>query len=109
MICQKWCKLIKKYKKSSEADDGCVKSLLVQCETYYQRIKELEDAINTKFGVTVRKDITEIKIDFSKMELTVLYAALCKIMEQKLNTEDLKYYLNLRIKIEELLNQMKEE
>lgn len=101
MICKKWCNSVK-------LEHEQVKKLLESCDKYHKRVIELEDTIEKEYGIKVRNEITEIKIMFDKLELSVLYAALCKLMTQPANTEDTQYYLNLRLKIEETLNQMKE-
>jgi hypothetical protein len=77
-------------------------------DEYKDRCILLEDGIKKDFGITVRQEITEVKVAFTLMELTVLYTALCKLMERPLVTEDVQYYLSLRMKLEDLMNKVKE-
>ena len=77
-------------------------------DMYKKRCHDIEDKIKEDFGVTVRKEVTEIKVDFKLMELSIMYAAICKAMERPMVTEDAKYYLDLRIKIENLMQKVED-
>ena len=79
-----------------------------QRDMYKTRCIELENGVEKDFGVQIRQEITEVKVVFTLMELTVLYTALCKLMERPLLTEDIQYYLELRLKLEELMRTVKE-
>jgi predicted transcriptional regulator len=85
-----------------------VNRLKMEKQEFIKRCKELEDAIEKEYGVKVRNEVTEVIVDFDKTELAVINMAICKFMERQLSTDDTKFYLDLRIKIEGLLNQMKE-
>ena len=77
-------------------------------DMYKARCENLENNIEKDFAVKIRQEITEIKIDFSLMELTIMHLAICNLMERPLTTEDATYYLDLRIKLENLMTQVKE-
>ena len=95
-------------KKKIEILNKQIEDLLALNLTLKTRVKELEDAIDKEYGVKVRNEVTEVKVDFDKTELAVLLAAICKLMTERLNTDDLKYYLDLRIKLENTIDQMKD-
>jgi hypothetical protein len=82
--------------------------IATQRDMYKARCRELEDGVEKDFGVKIRQEITEVKVAFTLMELTVLYTALCRLMERPLVTEDLEYYLKLRLKLEDLMGKVKE-
>jgi hypothetical protein len=82
--------------------------MTIQRDMYKARCLGLENGVEKDFGVKIRQEITEVKVAFTLMELTVLYTALCKLMERPLITEDLEYYLKLRLKLEELMRTVKE-
>jgi hypothetical protein len=75
---------------------------------YKARCLELENGVEKDFGVKIRQEITQVNVSFSLMELSVLHIAICKLMERPLATDDVKYYLDLRVKIEGLLETVKE-
>ena len=77
-------------------------------DMFKARCKDLEDAVEKEYGVKVRNEITEVKADFTKDELVIMYAAICKAMAANLSTEDIKYYLDLRVKLEKIINLMKD-
>jgi hypothetical protein len=76
-------------------------------DMYKSRCKDLEDSLEQGYGIKIRNEITEIVTPFDKTEIAVLHASVCILMTKKLNTNDLQYYLTLRLKLEQLLNDMK--
>ena len=96
------------FKKTSLELKKQLNEIITQRDMYKTRCRELEDGIEKDFSVKIRQEITEVKVAFTLMELTVLYTALCKLMERPLITEDLEYYLKLRLKLEELMRTVKE-
>jgi hypothetical protein len=96
------------FKKNELELKNKIAKLEKELNIYKTRCRELEDGVEEAFGVKIRTEVTEVNIVFTAMELTVLYTALCKLMERPLVTEDLQYYLTLRLKIEDLLKVVKE-
>ena len=84
------------------------KKLTDERDMYKKRCHEIEDQVGENFKVKLRNEITEYKIDFDLAELSVIYSAICKQMENRMSTDEVQYYLNLRIKIEGLLDKVKE-
>jgi len=72
-------------------------------------LRDLEDSINTSHGIKIRQDITNVRIDFSKVELVFIGAGIAKLLKETADPFDAEYYINLLKKISNILPDMKEE
>ena len=78
-------------------------------EVQKDRILELEDGIKGSFGVSVRKEVTEMSCAFDKVEMTFLMAGMYKLINSKEGTvADKEFYIKLYKKIQENTDKLEE-
>lgn len=77
-------------------------------DKYKKRCHELEDSIEKGYGVKVRNEVTEVKVDFTKMEVAIISEAVRNDSGRDMSIDNMEFYLNLRKKIAQLLEDMKE-
>lgn len=75
----------------------------------HKRVRELEDAINGAFNVSIRKEVTEVKSEFTKLEMVIMISGVSLLLERTNNTDDAQHYIDLINKIEKYLKDMKEK
>lgn len=74
-----------------------------------ERVLKLENAIESGFGVTVRKDITLVNTNLLKMDFVIILAGIHKLLKANPeNIEDVKYYIDLIERVQVILNKMPE-
>ena len=74
-----------------------------------ERVVELENGIEKSFGISVRQEVTNVVTDFTKLEMVVLIAGVSKLLKGTSNVEDAEIYIKLTRKIQEFIDNMKEE
>ena len=75
---------------------------------YKKRVEDLEDSIESGFGLSVRKDITIINTDLLKIDYVAMLAGIIKLIKDTVNLEDTEYYIGLTKKIQLILDKMPE-
>jgi len=75
---------------------------------YYDRVIELENMKGDAFQVKLRNEITEVKIDFTKLEIVTILAGVCILLERTKHPDDAKVYIELIDKIKSFIEDMKE-
>ena len=78
-------------------------------KTWHARVIQLENAIEKSFGVTVRREVTEVKTDFTKLEWVVMLSGVHKLLDGSKIPEDAKVYLEILDKIQAFIDDLKEE
>jgi len=76
---------------------------------YQERCKEIEDAVEKGGGIKIRNEVTEVIVDFKKLEMVLIYAGISKLLKETDNPEDARHYVDLLEKIQGFLDDMKEE
>jgi len=75
---------------------------------YYDRVIDLENMKGDAFQVKLRNEITEVKIDFTKLEIVTILAGVCILLERTKHPDDAKAYIELIDKIKSFIGDMKE-
>ena len=75
---------------------------------YYQRVIDLEDMKGDAFQVKLRNEITEVKVDFTKLEIVMIYSGIKILLERTKDPDDAKIYIRLIEKINSFIEDMKE-
>jgi len=75
---------------------------------YRQRAIDVEDAIEKSFGITVRKEVTEIVVEFNKLEMVVCLAGIYKLLKGISSPEDAEFYAKLIKKVQGIIDKMPE-
>jgi len=75
---------------------------------YYDRVIDLENMKGDAFQVKLRNEITEVKIDFTKLEIVTILAGVCILLERTKHPDDAKVYIELIDKIKSFIGDMKE-
>ena len=75
---------------------------------YYDRVIDLENMKGDAFQVKLRNEITEVKIDFTKLEIVTILAGVCTLLERTKYPDDAKVYIELIDKIKSFIEDMKE-
>lgn len=75
---------------------------------YRERTIELEDAIEQGYGVKIRKEITVVNTEFTKLEMVVMFAGVNKLLTSPKTADDAEIYLNLIKKIQPIMDLMEE-
>lgn len=75
---------------------------------YYDRVIDLENMKGDAFQVKLRNEITEVKIDFTKLEIVTILAGVCILLERTKYPDDAKVYIELIDKIKSFIEDMKE-
>ena len=75
---------------------------------YYDRVIDLENMKGDAFQVKLRNEITEVKIDFTKLEIVTILAGVCILLERTKHPDDAKVYIELIDKIKSFIEDMKE-
>ena len=78
-------------------------------EQFHTALRTLEDAVEKEYGVKVRNETTEVKCEFAKIEMVMFLAGIHKLMNESKNVDDIKIYISLIDKINNILPSMKEE
>jgi len=86
-----------------------IEKLSKEKENQYERIIELEDGINDRYGVSIRKEITEVISEFTKLEMVIILSGITLLLERTNTSEDAQHYINLINKVNLFLKNMKEE
>ena len=73
------------------------------------RVIELEDAIEKGFGVKVRREVTEVITDFTKLEWVVILSGVDKLIQLAKFPDDVRIYLQILDKIQAFIDHLKEE
>ncbi|HUW91901.1 MAG TPA: hypothetical protein VMV74_01960 [Bacteroidales bacterium] len=102
-------KKIKELEAQVEALESSVTRYRTEAESFKKRCIDLEDAFKTEHGITVRQEITKVIADFSKLEMIVMMAGVQKLMSDSSVPEDIRVYLELDRKIQELIKDMDEK
>ena len=73
-----------------------------------KRLRELEDSVSQDRSVPLRVEKIVVVADFNKLEMTVMQAAVFKLIGASTNTGDIKFYMELYDKIGGLVKNMEE-
>ena len=74
------------------------------------RCRMLEDAFKKDQGISIRQEITNVIVNFDKVEMCVMLAALNALLSNKgTKRDEAEYCLSLMKKIEGFVQQMKED
>jgi len=72
-----------------------------------KRVIELENGIETGFGVKVRTIKVETIVNFTKLELICMIAGIEKLLKsQNVHKEDMQFYLDLINKIDKTVSEL---
>ena len=86
-----------------------VEELTEERDRFKKRTIMLENAFKKEQGISIRQDITQVIVDFDKVEMVIIMAALTKMISTGMKTpEDAEYVLKLLRKIEGFVNKMEE-
>jgi len=99
-----------------EQQNRAITNLYAQIETisaermqYYNRIIDLENGIETEFGVKVRQEVTVVKTHFTKLEWVVMLSGVDKLLRSAKTPDDARVLLQILDKIREFMDHLKEE
>jgi len=73
------------------------------------RIKELEDGIQKDFGIKVRQDITNIKTDFSKLEMIIMLSGVNALLSNSKSKDDAVLYIKLFDKLQSYIDKLEDD
>lgn len=84
--------------------------MLTDEKLYYKdRVDDLEKAIETGFGISVRKNVTIVNTDLLKFDYVIMLAGINKLIKDNPEKiDDIKYYIELMEKIQAILDKMPE-
>jgi len=74
-----------------------------------QRVREVEYGVERDYKISIRNEVTEVIVDFTKIEMSIMLAALANLIKTSAVPEDLKIYISLNDKILGFINDMKED
>lgn len=84
-------------------------SITEKKDEYHKRVIELENSIQDGYGVKIRNEITEVIIDFTKIEIVMMLAGVTKLLERTSSPDDARIYVSLIDKITGFIENMREE
>jgi len=102
----------KKYKKLYLKNEKTVNELNCiagENKNLLTRIEELENGIETSFGVKVREIHNITNVNFTKLELICILSGIEKLIPSTKNNFDIQFYLNLIRKISNTIDSLGEE
>ena len=86
-----------------------IENLNQTVQQWKSRVVDLEDAIKKEYGLTTRVEKTEVKCEFTKIEMAVMVAGISKLMNKpNLDMGDAQFYIDLMHKITDILPKMEE-
>jgi len=74
----------------------------------HDRVIDLENIKGEAFQVKLRNEITEVKVDFTKIEIVTIFAGVSILLERTKNPDDAKIYIALIEKINGFIGDMRE-
>ena len=75
---------------------------------FHDRVMDLENIKGEAFQVKLRNEITEVKVEFTKIEIVTIFAGVSILLERTKNPDDAKIYIALIEKINGFIGDMKE-
>lgn len=75
---------------------------------FKERVVELENAIEGQYGVSVRREVTVVKADFTKLEMVIMFAGVDKLLKNPKSADDAEFYVKLLKKIQPIIDKMEE-
>lgn len=85
-----------------------IESISGERTMYRTRALQVEDAIEKGYGVTIRKEVTKIIVDFNKLEMVVFLAGVNKLLKNSSNVGDAEFYINLIKRLQSIIDKMEE-
>jgi len=76
---------------------------------YRKRAIDVEDAVEKSFGIAIRKEVTEVKVEFNKVEMVVLLSGIYKLLKGVKSVDDAKFYTNLIERVQSTIDKMPED
>lgn len=86
-----------------------INKLTDEKKEFKDRVIKLENSIEHGYGIKTRIEVTEVIVDFTKLEMVLLLSGLSVLLKSNIKTEDMKYIIKLLDKLQEAINDMKEE
>jgi len=86
-----------------------IESISQEKVMYRKRVIELENAVEQGYGVTVRREVTNVIVDFNKLEMVILLSGVHKLLKGSKTTEDAEFYINLIKKLQKAIDKMPED
>ncbi len=74
-----------------------------------KRVREIEDGISERYGVTIRQEKTIVKVEFSRLELTCFMRGLLLLSNNAKVMEDIGEYFAMYKKIEKMISNVEKE
>ena len=95
----------KKYNKLKIEHEKVVK----EKETFYKRVVDLENSFKKQTNINIRNEITEVIVNFDKLELAVMLGAINGLIKKpETSSEDIRYCIKLTDKIIGFIHKMKD-
>lgn len=101
--------IIEAHSKTITSQDTELEILRNDVAYFKGRTEHLEDKVEQDYGVSVRNVVTEVKADFSKLEMVVMQSGVMKVLKNSDNVDDIEFYLKLSKKIQGFLDKMKDD
>jgi len=73
-----------------------------------RRVIELENAIQKDYKVNIRQEVKTVNVEFTKLEMAIMLAAIGGLIKNSSAPQDLKTYISLNDKILGFIGDMKE-
>lgn len=86
-----------------------IESISSERTMYRSRTIKLEDAVEKGYGVPIRREVTKIVVDFSKLELVVFLAGVHKLLKASTTIPDAEFYVNLTKRLQSTLDKMPDD
>lgn len=88
---------------------GMLEKLTKEKAYYKERTENLENSIETGFGLSVRNDITIVNTDLLKLDYVIMLTGVMRLVKDGHNKiEDTEYYIGLTKRIQAILDKMPE-
>jgi len=84
-------------------------TMIVEFDEYKKRVRELEDGINEKFGVSIRQEKTIVNIKFSRLELACFMSGIMLLIRNVKVIEDAEQYVKIYKKIADMAPNVEKE
>ena len=86
-----------------------IESISNERTMYRNRTIKVEDSVEKGYGIAVRKEVTKIIVDFSKLEMVVFLAGTHKLLNSGPTIEDAEFYINLVKRLQSIIDKMDED
>lgn len=86
-----------------------LKHTIEERDSWKQRVDDIERRVEKQYGIKVRHETVVVNSDFEKVELAIIAAGINKLLKDSKNSDDTVFYLELRDKIQGVIDKMKEK